>query len=212
MSETFQVDIDELAEIVKEKITAEEVRDFNDIVDFSQSINDRVIFLSAIVDGTGYYVDRLIRYWNKVDDKNNIPIEERQPIKIYIDSMGGSMCDTLTMVDSIKLSKTPVWTIVVCAAYSGGFFTFIAGHKRIAYPHASFLYHEGATGTSGTAAQFENYTAFYKRQLNQLKQIVLENTNITEEEYKDIKKDDVWYTAEDGVEKGFVDEIAKEFV
>ena len=131
---------------------------------------------------------------------------------IYIDSCGGSLTDTLTIIDSIKLSKTPIYTICVGTAYSGGFFVFISGHKRIAYPHASFLFHEGSTGTSGTSGQFENYTAFYRKQLNQLEQIVLKNTSISEEEYKNIKKDDIWYDTIDGIEKGFIDEIAKELI
>ncbi len=89
---------------------------------------------------------------------------------------------------------------------------FISGHKRIAYPHASFLFHEGSTSNGGTSSQFENYTAFYKKQLAQLKEIVLDNTNLTEEEYQNIKKDDIWYDVTDGIEKGFIDEVAKEFI
>ena len=33
------------------------------------------------------------------------------------------------------------------------------------------------------------------------KDIVLSNTNISEDEYKDIKKDDIWYDVKDGFEK-----------
>lgn len=207
----FELNLDELTEVIKNKITSENILDFSDVINFTNS-TDREIFLSGIVDGTGYYVDSYIRYWNKCDDKENIPVEERKPIKIYIDSPGGSLLDTFTMIDSIKLSKTPVWTIAIGCVYSGGFFTFICGHKRFAYKHASFLYHEGSNNSSGTAAQFENYAAFYKHQLKQLKEIVLDNTFITEDEYEKIKKDDVWYTANDGVEKGFVDAIIGEFI
>lgn len=205
------LELDEITEIIKEKIMEDNVKDFNDIITFKNA-SDREVFLSAIMDGTGYYVDNCIRYWNKYDDEHNIPIEERKPIKIYIDSVGGSLLDTFIMIDSIKLSKTPVWTIALGCVYSGGFFTFIVGHKRFAYNHASFLYHEGSITVGGTAGQFENQSAFYKRQLAQLKDIVTQNTSITEEEYETIKKDDVWYTVEDGIEKGFVDEIMKEFI
>jgi len=69
------------------------------------------------------------------------------------------------------------------------------------------LFHEGATSNEGTAGQFENYSAFYKKQLKQLQNIVIENTKITEEEYKEIRKDDVWYDAEEALEKGIIDHI-----
>ena len=209
MADVFN--IEELTDILKEKISEDDLRDFTDLVSFKHA-TDREIFLSAIGDGTGFYIDSFIRYWNKCDNENNIPIEERKPIKIYIDSVGGSLLDTFVMIDSIKLSKTPVWTIAIGCVYSGGFFTFITGHKRFAYAHASFLYHEGSITAGGTSGQFENQSAFYKRQLGQLKDIVTQNTSISEEEYEDIKKDDVWYTVEDGIEKGFVDEVMKEFV
>ena len=111
-----------------------------------------------------------------------------------------------------KLSKTPVWTICTGAAYSGGFFTFIAGHRRFAYDHASFLYHEGATATGADAGKFRNYAEFYQKELEQLKEVTLKYTKITPEEYKEHIKDDWWMTAEEALKYGVCDEIAKEFV
>ena len=202
--------LDDLIIDMKKNIK-DDIKTFEDLVNLDGCLK-REVYLFDIASGTGSTVDGYIRFWNDYDNNHNIPIEEREPIKIYIDSCGGSLTDTFTIIDAIKMSKTPVYTINLGCAYSGGFFVFICGHKRIAYPNSSFLFHEGSTGTSGTSSQFENYTAFYKRQLGQLKNIVLENTSITEEEYQEIKKDDIWYNAEDGVEKGFIDEIAKELI
>ena len=206
----FELGFDDLVEELSKNIK-EDVKNFDDLINLDGALK-REVYLYDISLGTGSSIDGYIRFWNQFDNSHNIPIKERKPIKIYIDSCGGSLTDTLTIIDSIKLSKTPIYTICVGTAYSGGFFVFISGHKRIAYPHASFLFHEGSTGTSGTSGQFENYTAFYRKQLNQLEQIVLKNTSISEEEYKNIKKDDIWYDAIDGIEKGFVDEIAKELI
>ena len=206
----YEFSLDDLIENMKENVK-DDMKSFEDLVNLDGSLK-RELYLFEITPGTGSTMDGYIRFWNEYDESHNIPIEQRIPIKIYIDSCGGSLMDTFTIIDAIKLSKTPIWTINIGCAYSGGFFTFISGHKRIAYPHSSFLFHEGSTGTSGTSSQFENYTAFYKRQLEQLKNIVLENTSITKEEYQEIKKDDIWYDAEEGIEKGFVDEIAKELV
>lgn len=203
-------DLDNLLNGVSDNVKRD-VKTFEDLVNIDGALN-REIYIYDIEAGTGTTVDGYIRFWNEYDKKHNIPVEDRKPIKIYIDSCGGNLSDTLTMIDAIKMSKTPVWTIALGCAYSGGFFTFISGHKRIAYPHASFLFHEGSTSTGGTSSQFENYTAFYKKQLEQLKNIVLENTSVSEEEYKDIRKDDIWYDVSDGVKKGFIDEIAEDFV
>lgn len=206
----YEFSLDDLIGNMKENVK-DDMKSFEDLVNLDGSLK-RELYLFEITPGTGSTMDGYIRFWNEYDNSHDIPVEERDPIKIYIDSCGGSLMDTFTIIDAIKLSKTPIWTINIGCAYSGGFFTFISGHKRIAYPHSSFLFHEGSTGTSGTSSQFENYTAFYKRQLEQLKNIVLENTSITKEEYQEIKKDDIWYDAEEGIEKGFVDEIAKGLV
>ena len=210
MPEFFELDLDQLLPILGDNVK-KDIKNFEDLLNLDGNLN-REVYVGDIGDNTGTDVEGYIRYWNQIDERNNVPIEERKPIKIYIDSCGGSLVATLTIIDAIKLSKTPIITICTGSAYSGGFFTFICGDKRIAYPHSSFLFHEGSTQTGGTSGQFENYTAFYKKQLDQLKDIVLNHTKITEEEYQQIKRDDVWYDANDGIEKGFIDEIAKEFV
>ena len=203
----YELDLSDLMGCMEENVK-EDLKNFEDLINLDGSLN-REIFLFDIESGTGSAINGYIRFWNEYDEKHNIPVDERKPIKIYIDSYGGSLTDTFTIVDSIKMSKTPIWTICIGCAYSGGFFAFISGDKRIAYPHASFLFHEGSTSNGGTSSQFENYTAFYRKQLNQLAEIVINNTKITKEEYKEIRKDDVWYDVQEGIEKGFIDEVAE---
>lgn len=210
MDKILDFDLEDLFDSLSTNVK-EDLKTFEDLINLDGGLS-REVYLGDIEGGVGSTVEGYIRFWNKYDERKNIPVEEREPIKLYIDSNGGYLDDTLTIIDAIKLSKTPVWTICTGTAYSGGFFSFISGHKRIAYPHSTFLFHEGATGNSGTSGQFENYSTFYKRQLECLKDIVLKNTNITEEEYQKIKRDDVWYFVEDGIEKGFIDEIAEEFI
>ena len=205
----FEFDLDDLMGAISNNVK-EDVKNFEDLINLDGAAR-REAYIYDITSGTGTTIDGYIRFWNAYDKKHNIPVEDRTPIKLYIDSCGGNLTDTFTIIDSIKLSKTPVYCICLGTAYSGGFFIFISGHKRIAYPHASFLFHEGSTSTGGTSGQFANYAAFYKKQLDQLKQVVLENTNLTEEEYQNIKKDDIWYDVAEGVEKGFIDEVAKGF-
>jgi ATP-dependent Clp protease protease subunit len=203
---------EEIVNLIKEDIKKESRFCYQDLVEYTHSA-DRQLFIEEIVGGTGSAVDNMIRFWNTEDDKAGIPIEERKPIKLYIDSPGGSLLDTFTIIDSMSMSKTPVWTICTGTAYSGGFFIFIAGARRIAYPHSSFLFHEGSiTSVSGTANQFANYSNFYKRQLKMLKDITLQYTNITEEKYAEIQNEDFWLSAKEATELGICDEIAKEFV
>ena len=208
--EIQEFDLDDLVDALAENVK-DDIKTFEDVINLDGAVN-REVYVGDICSGLGQTVEGYIRFWNKYDDKRNIPIEDRKPIKIYIDSNGGCLSDTFTMIDAIKLSKTPVWTICTGAAYSGGFFTFIAGHRRFAYDHASFLYHEGATATGADAGKFRNYAEFYQKELEQLKEVTLKYTKITPEEYKEHIKDDWWMTADEALKYGVCDEIVKEFV
>lgn len=202
----------EILELIKEldENKDKELKSFDQLVDYYQSYNERNLVLGEIGPELAVAVDSVIRFWNKVDE--NIPVEERQPIKIYIHSPGGYLTSAFSIIDSIKLSKTPVHTIAIGDVYSGGFFIFLAGDKKLAYPHASFLYHEGATTNGGDANKFRNFAKFYEVQLEQLKHIVLKNSGISEEEYEKHIKDDWWLTSEEAVQFGIADEILTELV
>lgn len=209
----MEFDLDEIIEALREGLQDSAQQSFADMCAAECAIANREVFVGTIGPGLGDNIDMYIRYWNMKDDEAGIPVEERKPIKVYIDSNGGCLDDTLTMIDAISMSKTPVWTICVGNAYSGGFFTFIAGHKRIAYPMSSFMFHEGSTN-SGTvdAGKFRNYADFYSRQMELLKKVTLKYTKISEEDYEHHRKDDWWFFAEEGIQYGFVDEIAKELI
>lgn len=205
-------DSDDLIEIFSGAVNSlkEEVASFEDIVDLNNAI-DRELFIGDVTAGLGTAVDSMIRFWNRQD--KDIPIEERKPIKIYVDSVGGSLMDCFSIINAIQMSKTPVYTICTGCAYSAGFFIFIAGHKRLAYPLASFLFHEGSASNGGTASQFANFAMFYKKQLKQLKAHVISCCKgIDEEKYKEIEKDDYWMLADEALKLGACDEILKELI
>ena len=176
------------------------------LMDVSTSLN-REIHIPEVLEGCGGEVDLAVRYWNRVDEEKRIPIEDRQPIVFYIDCMGGNLTDAFLISDTIERSKTPVYTVITGQALSGGFIIAISGHKRFAYPHASFLFHEGAGGFGGDANKFANFALFYKKQLEQMRDICLAKTGITEEKYKEIKNDDYWMTASEALELGCIDKV-----
>lgn len=214
MPENFDFDIDDLTDALSESIALVKKGkgpEFEEIIDLYNSL-DRQLYIKDVCDGLGIAVDTVIRFWNRYDEQHDIPVEERKPIRIYIDSYGGSLSDAFTIINSIHMSKTPVYTIVIGCAYSAGFFISIAGHKRYAYSFASFLYHEGSASNSGTANQFQNFSDFYKRQLQQLKKHTLACTSISEELYNEKRRDDWWLDVDEALELGIIDEISEELI
>lgn len=185
-----------------------EVSNIGKAAEYTDTLKNRLYVIGDIDEDTGDAIDSFIRYWNTYDEECEIPVENRVPIKICINSNGGNFLSTLTGFDAIKNSKTPVWTINVGKAYSGGLFLMCAGHKRFAYKYSSFLFHEGSTALSGADAnKFQNYADFYKTLRTKIKEIVLENTKITEEEYDSHIKDDWWLMSDEALKYGIIDEI-----
>ena len=192
----------------------DKVKDFTYVLNLSNQLSREITITDVIDEEIGDAVESIIRFWNKVDDENHVSRANREPIKIYINTPGGSLHATLTMVDAIKMSETPVYTINTGTAFSGGFFIFISGHMRYSYPHATFLFHEGSTGGGGPqdAGKFRNYASFYDKMLEQLEVLTLENTNITKEVYDKHKLDDWWIFADEALELGICDEIIDNFI
>ena len=185
--------------------------DFCDIIDLSNGLN-RNIVLTVIDASIGDSVNSYIQFFNRIDQEKKIDVNKRTPIKIYIDSNGGSLTACFTIIDAIIMSKTPVWTINIGKAYSAGFFIFITGHKRFAYPNSSFLFHEGSTGIYQDANKFKNYADFYKQQLEQLRAITLEHTQIEPEEYDKHVKDDWWFDVNEALKYGVTDKISYKLI
>lgn len=67
---------------------------------------------------------------------------ERKPIKLFINSFGGSVYDGLALVDVIKQSKTPVHTISIGSSMSMGFWIYLAGHKRYVGENTTLMFHD----------------------------------------------------------------------
>ena len=185
--------------------------DFCDIIDLSNGLN-RNIVLTDIDASIGDSVNSYIQFFNRIDQEKKIDVNKRTPIKIYIDSNGGNLTACFTIIDAITMSKTPIWTINIGKAYSAGFFIFITGHKRFAYPNSSFLFHEGSTGIYQDANKFKNYADFYKQQLEQLRAITLEHTQIEPEEYDKHVKDDWWFDVNEALKYGVTDKISYKLI
>jgi ATP-dependent Clp protease protease subunit len=172
-------------------------------------IEKTVTIGEEITPDTAAEVIKTIRFWNSVD--YGTEIEERDPIVIFINTNGGDLNATLSIIAAIKLSKTPVYTVNLGTALSGGFLILISGHMRFTVPYASYLFHEGANGVVGDAHKVLQQADYYKEQLLNIKEIVLSNTQITQELYEKHRKDDWWFGNETAIKYKVIDKVINNF-
>lgn len=106
-------------------------------------------------------------------------------------------------------SKTPIHTVVIGVAMSAGFMMAIHGHKRLAYKHATFMYHQLSSMVWGKMKDMEEHGEENKRLHQKLQELVLKKTKIslqTLEENDRCKRD--WYMNVDEAKRlGCIEEV-----
>ena len=105
----------------------------------------RTIILSCYVDeDSAYDIIELIAFINDFDEQEeeNRKDYERKPIKLIVNSFGGSVYDGFAIIAAIDLSKTPIHTYCYGSAMSMALLIFVAGHYRYAHNLSTFMYHE----------------------------------------------------------------------
>ena len=102
-------------------------------------MTEREIYMDILSPQIANQINKLIRFWNIEDDNNLIPLSSRTPIKIFINSLGGSLDAALTICDTIKLSKTPIYTYNIGHADLESLLILLSGHKRLGYLNSTYI-------------------------------------------------------------------------
>nr|DAL32857.1 MAG TPA_asm: hypothetical protein [Caudoviricetes sp.] len=183
--------------------------EYSDKFDIEDNEQRRIYINSEIdeniVDTAVYHI---LRY-NRLD--KDTPIVSREPIKIYINSPGGSVADGYSLIDAIKLSKTPVYTINLANCLSMALLIFISGHKRFCMPHAEFLLHDGSSGCFDSVSKMQDRLKFESEQIDKMtKEYILSNTSITKEQYEMNMRKEWYFLPQEGKSIGVVDSIIGE--
>lgn len=177
-----------------------------------QDLRQRKLFLETEIEGF-YSVSDIIKnimQYNSDDDKEGLAPEVRKPILLYIASPGGIIDCGMALIDTIKASKTPVYTINMGYAYSMGFLIMISGHKRFSYPNARFLLHDGSNFVYDSASKVKDRMQFEDQSEQRIKDLILSHSNLTSEEYDDNLRKEWYMFAQEAKEKGFIDCIIGE--
>lgn len=191
-----------------------------DVWDFrrARELEDRRIYLYGEIlpldSDDSFYADASIASFiveqivdcNRLDE--GLTPEEREPIRLYINSPGGDVTEGFALISAIELSQTPIYTINMGQWSSMAFLIGIAGHKRFSLPRASFLMHDGSIFLYGTANKVKDRVEFENRvEEEMVKPFVLAHSKMTEEAYDKLDRKEFYMLANDALEFGFIDEI-----
>ena len=174
-------------------------------------LDKRILVLNTEIDDRilGNYILYILK-WNKEDE--NIPVDKREKIKIYISTPGGSTFSAWSLIDVIEASKTPIVGICFDMCASAGFYIYIACHERIAFKNSSILEHDGDIAIENSSKKAKDVMAFFNKMDQRLKEHVLKHTKIDNDFYDSIYETEFWFFADKGRELGVVDKIVGEDV
>jgi ATP-dependent Clp protease protease subunit len=172
---------------------------------YYRNLANREIWLDTSVNAETLELGKLILHFNKLDAGK--PVEERKPIKIYIYSYGGDAAACFNIIDTIEMSKTPVYTYNMGVAMSAAFLILIAGHKRFCTKNSTALVHSGSGSTQGTYEQTEAQMKDYKHTIDVMRDFVLRRTKIDQKKLNKNKSAEWYMYAKEQVENGVVEKI-----
>lgn len=172
---------------------------------YYEDLNERVWNLVSEVDDSLLDFARHVIRWNRED--RDIPIEERKPIRLYINSTGGDLTIYEAVKDIIELSKTPIIGINLGIAYSAAALLFLSCHERYMLKSSRLLLHCGSGQFQGEFSSIINAVADYQAQVEEFIDRVIEKTTYDEETVTSNIASDWYIDAEDALAHGAATKI-----
>lgn len=175
------------------------------LLEYYRRLKKREILWNDEIDDATIDIALYIRKWNEED--KGIDPKDRQPIKILINSDGGSVDAVMHVIDMILLSKTPVITIGMGKVYSAGGLLLMAGHKRLIFSHTSCLIHDGSSGAIGSIGKLLDNLKFTEQLEERVKRYITSQTRITAAMYDENYRRDWFMFSDEMIRLGIADEI-----
>lgn len=138
-------------------------------------------------------------------------------VLLLINSQGGDLTAGLGIYDAISQYGGQITGRVVGEACSAACILLQACDIREAVPHATIMHHIGEATYSNHAKNFQLFADFYKKQLDQVDQLLLTRINLARNErgeesksvawWRDKNQWDRWLTPEEALAIGLLDRI-----
>lgn len=169
---------------------------------YSRLLKERIIFLGGPID----------------DDVANLVIAqmlflqsegEKEDIKFYINSPGGSVTATLAILDTMQHVKPDVSTVCVGQAASGAAILLSGGSvkKRLALPNARIMIHQPLGGVEGQATDIQIHAEEIIKIKNRLNEILSKSTGKTKKQVEIDTERDRFMTAKEACDYGIIDKV-----
>ena len=182
--------------------------------DILVNTDERLFYISNEIDNEtmGKMCFNLLYLLQKDDNKEaKEKYFKRKPIKIYINSYGGSVDDMWSLIDIILNAKSPIYTYCTGYAMSAAFQIFLAGEKRFVSKHAKLLYHQMSCWRHGKYQDLVEDREEMDLYQREIETYVTERTKITKKKLDDIRERKIDWNihCDECIELGIATEIIR---
>ena len=139
------------------------------------------------------------------------------PIKIIINTPGGSWSHGMAIFDMIKSLRSPVEMLGIGQVMSMGTIILQAGVKRYLTPNTTFMIHDGSTTLNGSVKTVQAWVKNEEKVLHNmysiyLSQIKKKHPKFTFKQVEDMCSTDCIMSAREAVDLGLADGIVEKMV
>ncbi len=129
------------------------------------------------------------------------------PIRLFINSGGGSIIAGIASMDTISRCNVPVYTFVDGFCASASTFLSVVGKKRFMSKNSYMLIHQLSSQLWGKYSEIEDEKKNLDLMMETIRTVYTEHTKVPTEELDEILKHDLLWDAKKCLEYGLVDEI-----
>jgi len=147
-----------------------------------------ILFLEEICENTKNLISDI--HFLNLKNKELPDDQKLDKIILKINSEGGCIATALNLIDEIRLSEIPVVGIVEGLCASSAVPVFLSCHERLYRENSTFLIHEQSLKIPDFMkySQMKYYMDYSKKKFKVFKNIILENSNMTEDKLKKLLK------------------------
>ena len=128
------------------------------------------------------------------------------PIRLFINSGGGSITAGIASMDTISRCNVPVYTFVDGFCASAATFLSVVGKQRFMSKNSYMLIHQLSSQLWGKYSEIEDEKKNLDLMMETIRTVYTEHTKVPTEELDEILKHDLLWDAKKGLEYGLVDE------
>ncbi|MFJ1667367.1 head maturation protease, ClpP-related [Streptomyces bottropensis] len=130
-------------------------------------------------------------------------------IRLSINSPGGEVFDGLAIHSALRSHRAKVIVQIDSLAASIASVIAMAGDRIIATPHSQFMIHDAQGVSCGSPEELREYADFLDRQSDNIASVYAERAGGTKTQWRKRMQAETWYFADEAVEAGLADEVAK---